>query len=140
MFRKFSFQLLYIHLTGVTGKYYKDGAEQTSSEESLKEDLQGQVYELSAKYCHLEGYEPLDAPEPPPQEAPKVKSPKKKSKKDKKVEESAGPSGDAPETDGAGLSHSQFVSDYYLLSPLSVILIILRYLPLAVLSEYICVH
>ena len=43
------------------------------------------LFELSARYCHMEGYEPLDAPAPPPQEE-KVKS-KKKSKKAKGAEE-----------------------------------------------------
>lgn len=61
-------------------------------EESV-EELQKKVYELSARYCHLEGYEPLDAPPPPPPEEPKEKS-KEKTKsegeeaKDKTTEES----------------------------------------------------
>ncbi|XP_060080341.1 retinol dehydrogenase 12-like [Ylistrum balloti] len=85
-------------LKGVTGKYYKDMVESVSSEESRNEELQTSVYELSARYCHLEGYEPLDAPIPPPEE-PKP-SPKKSKKVKKAVapEETAGPSGDIEET------------------------------------------
>ncbi|XP_033761470.1 retinol dehydrogenase 12-like [Pecten maximus] len=81
-------------LKGVTGKYYKDLVEIVSSEESRNKELQTAVYELSARYCHLEGYEPLDAPTPPPEE-PKP-SPKKSKKVKKAVvpEETAGPSGD----------------------------------------------
>ncbi|CAE1332485.1 RDH12 [Acanthosepion pharaonis] len=79
-------------LKGVCGKYYKDNQEMKAPEESV-EELQKKVYELSARYCHLEGYEPLDAPPPPPPEEPKEKS-KEKTKsegeeaKDKTTEES----------------------------------------------------
>lgn len=75
--------------------------EKASSEESLKEDLQKSVYELSARYCHLEGYEPLDAPEPPPpEEVVKTKSKKGKANKDDKQE--AGASGEGQEGKGEG--------------------------------------
>jgi light-dependent protochlorophyllide reductase len=45
-----------------TGKYIKEGEEAVSSEESLNEDLQKKLWELSAGYVHLKGYEPIDAP------------------------------------------------------------------------------
>jgi len=80
-------------LKGVAGKYYKDNQEMKAPEESV-EELQKKVYEISARYCHLEGYEPLDAPPPPPPEEPKEKEKKEKAKsedeeaKDKTTEES----------------------------------------------------
>ncbi|XP_062613562.1 retinol dehydrogenase 13-like [Saccostrea cucullata] len=73
----------------VSGKYFKDFEEAESSEESRNEELQGQVYELSARYCHLEGYEPLDAPAPPPPEEKPVKVKKVKTPKKEKKEEEA---------------------------------------------------
>lgn len=69
----------------MTGKFFSNFEEKKSSDDSLDEELQKNVYELSARYCHLEGYEPLDAPAPPPQEE-KPKS-KRKSKKAKAVDE-----------------------------------------------------
>ncbi|XP_061186025.1 retinol dehydrogenase 13-like [Saccostrea echinata] len=76
----------------VSGKYFKDFEAAESSEESRNEEVQGQLYELSARYCHLEGYEPLDAPAPPPPEekpvkSKKVKTPKKEKKEEEKVVE-----------------------------------------------------
>ncbi|XP_061190236.1 retinol dehydrogenase 13-like [Saccostrea echinata] len=59
----------------VSGNYFKDFEATESSEESRNEEVQDQLYELSARYCHLEGYEPLDAPAPlQPQEEPKTPS------------------------------------------------------------------
>ncbi|ESO99701.1 hypothetical protein LOTGIDRAFT_141698 [Lottia gigantea] len=52
-------------LKGVNGKYYSNLQEKKSSEESLDEELQKKFFELSARYCHLDGYEALDAPPPP---------------------------------------------------------------------------
>ncbi|OWF40774.1 retinol dehydrogenase 12-like [Mizuhopecten yessoensis] len=83
---------------GVTGKYYKDLVETESSEESKKEELQTAVYELSARYIHLEGYEPLDAPIPPPEEPTLSPKKSKKVKKAAVAEETAGPSGDEAAT------------------------------------------
>ncbi|KAJ8313584.1 hypothetical protein KUTeg_008145 [Tegillarca granosa] len=86
-------------LKGVSGKYFSDMQEKTSSEESLKDDLQKSLYKLSARYCHLDGYEPLDAPEPPPpEEVVKTKSKKGKANKDEKQE--AGASGEGEEDKG----------------------------------------
>lgn len=68
----------------MNGKYIKDGAETESSEETLNEELQGKLWELSARYCHLEGYEPLDAVQPPAEEEPCKKASKKKSSKKEK--------------------------------------------------------
>ncbi len=39
----------------VTGKYFKDDAETKSSEESLNEENQKKLWEISAGYCKLEG-------------------------------------------------------------------------------------
>lgn len=77
---------------GVSGKYFDDFEEKESSEESRDEDLQKRLYELSARYCCLDGYEALTAPAPPPPEekpvkSPKVKTPKKKSKEEKEEKE-----------------------------------------------------
>lgn len=76
----------------VSGKYFDDFEEKESSEESRDEDLQKGLYELSARYCCLDGYEALTAPAPPPPEekpvkSPKVKTPKKKSKEEKEEKE-----------------------------------------------------
>jgi len=48
-----------------SGKYFRDGVESKSSEESMDEAKRLKVWEISARYTHLEGYEPLDAPPPP---------------------------------------------------------------------------
>lgn len=77
---------------GVSGKYFDDFEEKESSEESRDEDLQKRLYELSARYCCLDGYEALTAPAPPtpeekPVKSPKVKTPKKKSKEEKEEKE-----------------------------------------------------
>lgn len=77
---------------GVSGKYFDDFEEKESSEESRDEDLQKRLYELSARYCCLDGYEALTAPAPPPLEekpvkSPKAKTPKKKSKEEKEEKE-----------------------------------------------------
>jgi len=60
----------------LTGKYIKEGEEAASSEESLNEESQKRLWELSACYVHLEGYEPLDAP-PAPEEDQTTKKTKK---------------------------------------------------------------
>jgi type IV secretory pathway VirB10-like protein len=49
------------------GKYIRDGVEVKSSEESMDEALQKKLWELSGRYTRLEGFEPLDAPTPPPE-------------------------------------------------------------------------
>lgn len=77
---------------GVSGKYFDDFEEKESSEESRDENLQKRLYELSARYCCLDGYEALTAPAPPPPEekpvkSPKAKTPKKKSKEEKEEKE-----------------------------------------------------
>lgn len=58
------------------------------------------MYELSARYCHLEGYEPLDAPVPPPEEPKMTPKKSKKSKKAAAAEETAGPSGEGTTDEG----------------------------------------
>ena len=72
-------------LKGVSGKYYDDFEVKESSEESRDEEVQKQLYELSARYCHLDGYEPLEAP-PPPVKTEKVKAPKKAAAEPKEEE------------------------------------------------------
>lgn len=69
---------------GVTGKFFSNFQEKQASAEALDEELQKNVYELSARYCHLQGFEPLDAPAPPP---PEEKRKSKKSKKTKSADE-----------------------------------------------------
>ncbi|CAI9742273.1 Hypothetical predicted protein [Octopus vulgaris] len=73
-------------LKSVNGKYYKEHQELKSSEESQNEEMQKKVWDLSARYCHLEGFEALDAPVPPPPEEPKEKS-KEKSKSEEEKKE-----------------------------------------------------
>jgi len=48
-----------------TGKFYSDGAERKSSDESLDEGKQKLMWELSGGYTHLEGFAPLEVPPPP---------------------------------------------------------------------------
>jgi hypothetical protein len=51
-----------------------------SSEESMNEEMQEKLWDLTARYAHLEGYEPLDAPAPTATEAavhPEGSTPKK---------------------------------------------------------------
>ena len=72
-------------LKGVSGKYYDDFEVKESSEESRDEEVQKQLYQLSARYCHLDGYEPLDAP-PPPVKTEKVKASKKAAAEPKEEE------------------------------------------------------
>lgn len=56
----------------MTGKYVHGGQESKSSDESLDEALQKKLWELSARYVQLDGYEPLTATPPAP---PTPKSP-----------------------------------------------------------------
>ena len=72
-------------MKGVSGKYYDDFEVKESSEESRDEEVQKQLYELSARYCHLDGYEPLEAP-PPPVKTEKVKASKKAAAEPKEEE------------------------------------------------------
>ena len=53
---------------GSGGKYYQNGQESKSSEESLDEKKQKIVWKLSGGYTHLEGFEPLTATPPSPAE------------------------------------------------------------------------
>ena len=69
---------MYISSTDTTGKYIRDGAEVKSSDESLDEEKQKKLWELSGGYTHLEGFEPLDAPTPPPE--PVKEEPKQEQK------------------------------------------------------------
>ena len=52
----------------MNGKYFKNHAEAQSSDESMDEELRVKLWELSARYCHLKGYEPLDAELPKQEE------------------------------------------------------------------------
>jgi light-dependent protochlorophyllide reductase len=60
-----------------TGKYFIEYAEAKSSEESLNEENQKKLWDLSGGYVHLEGYEPIEVP-PPPVEEEKPKEEEKK--------------------------------------------------------------
>ncbi|XP_067648774.1 retinol dehydrogenase 12-like isoform X2 [Haliotis asinina] len=76
-------------LKGVSGKFYRDHAEVDSSAESKNEELAQKLWELSARYCHMEGYEPLDAPEPPIEEPAAAATPAKKKEKEEEKKEEA---------------------------------------------------
>jgi len=54
-----------------TGKYFKDGAAVKSSEESLNEENQKKLWELSGGYMKMEGFEPIEVPPPPVEEEEK---------------------------------------------------------------------
>ena len=70
---------------GVSGKYLKDGAEIKSSEETLDEEKQKKLWELSGGYCQMEGYEAIEVTQPPPEEEEKPKKEKKEEKKDEEA-------------------------------------------------------
>jgi hypothetical protein len=85
----------------VTGKFFSNFVEKKPSDESLDEELQKSVYELSARYCHMEGYEPLDAPAPPPvEEKPKSKRKSKKTKEETQIEDKGEEKKDGEEEKG----------------------------------------
>lgn len=44
----------------MNGKYIVNGAEAKSSEESLTEENQKKLWELSGSYTKMEGYEPIE--------------------------------------------------------------------------------
>lgn len=84
------------------GKYFKDGQETKSSEETLNEELQKKIWDLSGRYTSLEGYEPLPVERPAPPPAPEEKAPednkekeekqeKEEEKKDKEIKENGEP-------------------------------------------------
>lgn len=55
-----------------TGKFIKDNAEAKSSEETLDEEKQKKLWELSGGYCQMEGFEAIIVPPPPKEEEKKV--------------------------------------------------------------------
>ena len=73
----------------VNGKYFKDGQETKSSDETLNEDLQKKLWDLSGRYTSLEGYEPLpvERPAPPPAPVPEEKPEDNKEKEEKETEQ-----------------------------------------------------
>eukprot|EP00918_Siedleckia_nematoides_P024012 GHVU01051773.1.p1 GENE.GHVU01051773.1~~GHVU01051773.1.p1 ORF type:complete len:410 (+),score=109.43 GHVU01051773.1:88-1317(+) len=73
----------------VTGKYFKDGQEVKSSEETLNEENQKKLWELSGGYTSLEGFEPITVERPPEPEPPK-KEEKAKKKEGEEEGEAAG--------------------------------------------------
>lgn len=71
---------------GVSGKFIKDDQETKSSEETMDEAKQQELWKLSGGYCKLEGFEPLEAPEIPvekPVEEKKVEEAEKKGEEGK---------------------------------------------------------
>ena len=56
----------------MSGKYIVNGAEGKSSEESMNEENQTKLWELSGGYTQMEGYEAIEVPPPPVEEPPKV--------------------------------------------------------------------
>ena len=77
-----------------TGKYVRDGVEVKSSDESLDEDKQKKLWELTGGYAHLDGFAPLDVPPPPAEPAPE--EPKTEPKAEEANGEAAKESGDTP--------------------------------------------
>jgi NAD(P)-dependent dehydrogenase (short-subunit alcohol dehydrogenase family) len=75
----------------VTGKYLKDGEEVQSSEETLNEETQAALWQASARYVRLDGYEPLEVTRPAAEDEnePKKEKKAKKTKKDKNQDNSA---------------------------------------------------
>lgn len=71
------------YVVDLSGKYIKDGEEVQSSAETLAEETQAKLWELSARLVRLEGYEPLEVTPPAPEE-PTGKDKGKKEKKAKK--------------------------------------------------------
>jgi len=82
------------------GKYFRDGVESKSSEESLDEATQKKVWELSARYTHLAGFEPLDAP-PPPVEEVKVEPKKEEAANNGEAAKERKEGDDEPKTETA---------------------------------------
>ena len=78
----------------VTGKLIRDGAEVKSSEESLDEEKQKKLWELTGGYAHLDGFAALDVPPPPAETAPE--EPKTEPKAEEANGEAAKESGDTP--------------------------------------------
>ena len=62
--------LILLESSEVTGKYFKDGQEAKSSEETLDEEKQKKLWQLSGGYTKLEGFEPLEVPPPPVETKP----------------------------------------------------------------------
>ena len=77
-----------------TGKYMRDGVEVKSSDESLDEDKQKKLWELTGGYAHLDGFAPLDVPPPPAEPAPEEQ--KTEPKAEEANGEAAKESGDTP--------------------------------------------
>lgn len=89
----------------VTGKYIKDGAEVQSSEETLNEELQNKLWELSARYVQLDNYEPLVVVRPPAEDEQTKKKEaktKKKGKKEEQAENNENGEAKAPDAVAAG--------------------------------------
>ncbi|XP_074658872.1 uncharacterized protein LOC141911741 [Tubulanus polymorphus] len=75
---------------GVTGKYLVDLEEGESSEETRDEEKIEKLWQMSGGYLKMDGFEPLDVPEPPPEPEPetaKEETVKEEKTEDKKVEE-----------------------------------------------------
>lgn len=70
---------------GVSGKYYQDGNEAQTSAETKEEEKQNKLWEMSGGYLKMEGFEPLDVPEPPPPEEEKKEENKEEAAKDGEV-------------------------------------------------------
>jgi len=77
-----------------TGKYIRDGVEVKSSEESLDEEKQKKLWEMTGGYAHLDGFAPLEVPPPPAEPAPE--EPKTEPKAEEANGEAAKETGDTP--------------------------------------------
>jgi len=72
----------------------RDGVEVKSSDESLDEEKQKKLWELTGGYAHLDGFAPLDVPPPPAEPAPEEQ--KTEPKAEEANGEAAKESGDTP--------------------------------------------
>jgi len=86
--------VLCVVVADTTGKYIRDGVEVKSSEESLDEEKQKKLWEMTGGYAHLDGFAPLDVPPPPAEPAPE--EPKTEPKPEEANGEAAKEAGDAP--------------------------------------------
>jgi len=85
---------LCVVVADTTGKYIRDGVEVKSSDESLEEEKQKKLWELTGGYAHLDGFAPLEVPPPPAEPAPE--EPKTEPKPEEANGEAAKEAGDTP--------------------------------------------
>jgi len=70
-----------------SGKYFKDGNAAKSSEESMNEENQKKLWELSGGYLKMDGFEAIDVPPPPVEEVVEEKKEEEPAKEEAAAEE-----------------------------------------------------